>query len=51
LFALMGGGATAINFGQSYPFLGKAASAVLLFGEGLQERRPNGEEMQATYGI
>jgi len=30
LFALRGGGAAAINLGQSYPLLGMALSAVLL---------------------
>ena len=39
LFALVGGGATAIFFGQSYPLLGMAVSAIFLFGVSLLERR------------
>ncbi len=39
LFALVGGGATAILFGQTYPLLGMAVSAIFLFGVSLLERR------------
>ncbi len=39
LFALVGGGVTAIFFGQSYPLLGMAVSAVFLFGVSFLERR------------
>lgn len=39
LAALMGGGITAVLFGQSYPLLGMAVSAVLLFGTSCLERR------------
>jgi SSS family solute:Na+ symporter len=37
--ALVGGGITAIFFGQKYPLLGMAVSAVLLFGGSWMERR------------
>ena len=39
LAALVGGGITAILFGQSHPLLGMAVSAVLLFGISWLERR------------
>lgn len=39
LFALVGGGGTAVLAGQSYPLLGFAVSAALLFGVSWLERR------------
>jgi SSS family solute:Na+ symporter len=43
LFALVGGGLTAIFLGQSYPLAGMAVSAVLLFGVSWLDRLRAGD--------
>jgi hypothetical protein len=47
LSALVGGGATAIIFGQGYPLLGMVVSGTFLFWSELSGKKACGKEIQA----